>query len=835
MQDSTRRGISGGGLSSLWLWLALSALLQTAIADSQPPRFVDVAVESGLLKAHTGGGPEKGYIVEAKGGGAAFVDFDGDDDLDIYWVNGATLEAPEGGGSVLYRNDGAAGFTDVTGVMGVGGSGWGMGVVSADFDNDGDQDLYITNLQENILYRNDGDRFVNVAAVAGVAVPRWSTGAAVADYDLDGDLDLYVADYVEFEPTEIPRLGAQWKGVDVFVGPKGLKAAADVFLRNDGDGTFSDVTVWSRLNHPSPGYGLGVLFADVDLDGYADLYVANDSSPNFLYHNRGDSRFTDVSLPANVAYGEKGEIQAGMGVAWGDYDGDGDPDLYVTHFETEYNTLYRNEGGGGFAPSSFEAGLAEASLPYVGFGTGFLDYDNDGDLDLFVANGHVYPDVDGSGTGTTYSQSNQIFDNTGQGQFRLILPRRGDSLGSDRVSRGAIIGDYDNDGDPDIFVSNLNDRPSLLRNEVDNGHNWLGIELIGRAGNRDGVGAQVRVVAGGLAQHRYGIRGSSFLSSEDPRLHFGLGTAGWVDTLEVSWPGGALQRFVGLNPNRYLVVVEQQAGIETIHVSDHIYMLRGPGGNIGVSVGADGMLLVDSESAALTDDVLAALKGLGDGKVAYILNTHFHQDHVGGNSVMARADGQTLIVAHHRARARLLSGPEGVKRYFESVPEHGLPTLTFGASASIHVNGETIRATHFPRSHTDGDIAVFFTGSNVVHLGDLYFNGLFPFVDLDYGGDVETLTRTIGAIRNELAAHARIIPGHGPLATPDDLARYHRMLVETTAVVRSGMAAGQTLKQIKAQGLAEEWRAWSWPFVPEGRWIEIIYWSLVASARMSSE
>lgn len=528
-----------------------------AAADSPTPRFVDVAIESGLTKAHTGGGLEKGFIVEAKGGGAAFVDFDDDGDLDIYWVNGATLEAPEeGAGNVLYRNDGADGFTDVTSVLDVPGRGWGMGVVCADYDNDGNQDLYITNLQENVLYRRDGDRFVDVAVGAGVAVAGWSTGAAFADYDLDGDLDLYVANYVELRRGEVPRLGAQWKGVDVFVGPNGLPATQDVFFRNEGDGTFSDQTVWARLAHPSPSFGLGVLFADYDMDGYPDLYVANDSRPNFLYRNRGDGRFTDVSLAANAGYGARGELQAGMGVAWGDYDADGYPDIFVTHFEGEYNTLYHNQGTGHFEPHSFEGILARASVPYVGFGTGFFDHDNDGDLDLLVANGHVYPQIDRAGTGTTYAQPNQLFDNTGGGRFKLLLPQPGDSLGSNRVSRGSSIGDYDNDGDLDIFVANLNDRPSLLRNNVGNRQDWLGIRLVGRANNRDGIGTRVRLVAGGSAQIRDAIRGGSFLSSQDPRLHFGLGAVQWVDSLEVRWPGGAVQRFTELGANRYLVVKE---------------------------------------------------------------------------------------------------------------------------------------------------------------------------------------------------------------------------------------------------------------------------------------
>jgi len=516
-----------------------------------------VAEAVGLTKPHTSGSQDKGHIVEAKGGGATFLDYDDDGDLDIYWVNGASLENPkQSHGNVLYRNDGNRGFADVTEAAGVRGRGWSMGAISADYDNDGDQDLYITNLRENILYRNDGGRFVEVAEQAGVATPRWNTGAAFADYDLDGDLDLYVASYLKFDPEEIPRLSATWKGVDVFLGPLSLLGEQDVFYRNNGDGTFAEITAWARLTHPSPRYGLGVLFADCDADGYPDIYVANDVTPNFLYHNRGDGRFTEVSLPAHVAYGGEGKQQASMGLAWGDYDANGHPDILVTHFESDYNTLYRNNGDGRFADVSSAAGLLEASLPYVSFGTGFLDYDNDGDLDLLVANGHVYPQIDQAGTASAYAQPNHLFENLGNGRFELLLPQPGDSLGSARVSRGSCIGDYDNDGDLDIFVTQIDDRPSLLRNDVGNRQNWIGLKLTSRTGNRDAIGARVRAVAGGRVQIRDVICGSSFLCSEDRRVHFGLGNGRRIDSLEVRWPGGAVQRFAGLPVNRYLLIEE---------------------------------------------------------------------------------------------------------------------------------------------------------------------------------------------------------------------------------------------------------------------------------------
>ena len=405
-----------GGLCVLW----------TCCAAAEPlAPFVDVAAQFGLTRVHTSGSLEKGYIPEAKGGGTAALDFDRDGDQDLYWVNG------EGGGHALFRNGGDH-FVDVGEALGAVDRGWGMGATSADFDNDGDQDLYATQLRENLLFRNDGDHFVDVAAAAGVATSHWSTGAAWADYDRDGDLDLYVASYAVFDSTEVERLGAQWKGVEVFVGPRGLMGAADVFYRNDGD-EFADITTWARLNHPSPGYGLGVLFADADADGWPDLFVANDSSPNFFYRNRGDGRFTDRSLPARLAYGRSGQIQASMGIAWGDYDNDGHPDLLATHFADEYNTLYRNEGDGIFADVSAEADLGRAGWAHVGFGAGFFDYDHDGDLDLLVANGHVYPQIDRAGSGSAYAQPNHLFANVGDGTFTQVV------LGSEvpRVSRGS--------------------------------------------------------------------------------------------------------------------------------------------------------------------------------------------------------------------------------------------------------------------------------------------------------------------------------------------------------------------------------------------------------------
>ena len=520
-----------------------------------PQTFVDVAESVGLTRAHTGGTAEKEYIVEAKGGGGALLDADGDGDVDFYWVNGATLEEPAGAGNTLYRNDGGHGFRDVTREAGVGGRGWGMGAASADIDNDGDADLYVTCLEADLLYRNRGGAagFEDATAGAGIERDGWSTGAAYGDYDGDGDLDLYVAGYAVFVLDEVRPLGSRWRGTPVFAGPVGLPAAPDALLRNDA-GVFTDVTGAAGVGDVEAGYGLGVLFVDADDDGDVDLFVANDSTPNFLFRNDG-GRFADASLAAGVAYAGRGTSQAGMGAAWGDVDGDLRPDLIVTHFENDYNTLYRNLGGGRFADVTVLAGLGVAALPWVGFGVCAGDFDLDADVDLFVANGHVHPQIERAGTGSSYGQPNQLFLNRGDGTFAVAGADSGLGGGA-RVTRGALAGDWDDDGDLDLFVHNLNDRPSLLRNDGARGH-WLGVRLTGTRGNRDAVGARLLLTAGGRTQRRDLLRGSSFLGSEDPRIHFGLGAATRVDCLVVRWPSGHRQSVHGPAVDAYLTVVEE--------------------------------------------------------------------------------------------------------------------------------------------------------------------------------------------------------------------------------------------------------------------------------------
>ena len=522
--------------------------------------FVDVTAVAGLDFRHRSGSHIKNHIVEAKGGGGALLDYDGDGFLDVYLVSGAQPDRRQTDAEVprnaLFRNSGDGTFVDVTARSGVGDTGWGMGCAAGDIDDDGDVDIYVTNYGRNVLYRNDGDgTFTDISVRSGVDLEGWSSGASFGDYDRDGDLDLYVARYLNFTPGVAPPRGGMWKGTLVFAGPMGLEGAADALYRNDGRGRFVDVSRQTGVAVEQPQYGLGVLFADYDGDGDADILVANDSAPNFLFENQGDGTFVDVGLRAGVAFGGEGIVQASMGIAYGDYDGDGWMDFLLTHFEDDYNTLYHNRGDGSFAVASAEAGLYEPSLSRLSFGTCFLDYDNDGDQDLVVANGHVYPQMKHVQAGK-YAEPNQLFVNLGREDgYRFVDSPAGD-LDVPNVSRGVSKGDIDNDGDVDLLIVNLDGVPCLLRNDGGNGGNWLMVRLVGRESNREGVGARVRVVAGDLEQVVEVTGGGSFLSHSDSRAHFGLGARSGVEHVEVRWPSGKSQQIRGVKVNQILVVEE---------------------------------------------------------------------------------------------------------------------------------------------------------------------------------------------------------------------------------------------------------------------------------------
>jgi hypothetical protein len=528
-------------------------------------RLVDVAEQAGLTLLNICGGSSKDYIVDVNGNGAALFDYDNDGDMDALIVNGSTLAAIKQGGDqmvALFRNDGKGRFADVTAAAGLRARGWGMGTCVADYDNDGFQDIYVTAFGPDVLVHNNGDgTFTDVTAKAGVGDPRWSTNCAFADYDRDGDLDLYVANYLAFSEATIPKRGAsstcKYMGVDVMCGPKGLAGEPDVLYRNNGDGTFTDVSRAAGIVDPGY-YGFGVLFSDLDGDGWADVFVANDSVPNLLFRNNRDGTFSEIGLASGIALSGDGKAQAGMGADAADYDGDGRLDVFVTNFSQDYNTLYRNSAEGFFSDVSHQARVVTPSLANLGWGTGFADFDNDGLLDLFVANGHVYPEIDRLGTRTKYRQPKQLFRNSGKGLFSDVSEAVGGGLLIEKSSRGAAFGDVDNDGDVDVLVINMNDRPTLLRNDTATGQNWIALKLVASAYNRDAIGARVWLEDNGGLQLAEVRSGGSYLSHNDMRVRFGLGRRTTVPPAKVRWPDGAVEWFEGLTPNAIQTIRQGQ-------------------------------------------------------------------------------------------------------------------------------------------------------------------------------------------------------------------------------------------------------------------------------------
>jgi enediyne biosynthesis protein E4 len=543
--------------------------------------FTDGAGDAGLGGfRHLSGAPAKDYLIETTGSGCAFLDYDNDGWLDIYLVNGATLDvlrdktkAPR---AALYRNNHDGGFTDVTDRARVANERWGQGVCVGDFDNDGWEDLYVSNFGRNRLYRNNHDgTFTDVAEKAGVTAGGWSTGCAFGDYNGDGRLDLFVAGYITLDLNNLPPAGTgsvvaggktdegkgagamgaayvagsgscQYRGQRVMCGPLGLKGAPDHLFRNNGDGTFTEVSKQAGVDDSARYYGLGVAWFDYDDDGRPDLIVANDSTPNYLYHNKGDGTFEDVSYLSGAALNENGRAQAHMGVAIGDYDGDGRDDIHITNFADDSNVLYHNDGGGIFTDVTFASGLGEVSIPFLGWGTNFFDYDNDGALDLLVVNGHVYPIADVADWGTSYKQRPLLFRNV-KGKFYEIGSSAGAAFNLPRASRGSAIGDFDNDGDLDILINNIDDAPTLLRNDggASAGH-WLGVKLVGdpkRKSPRDAIGATVLCTVGGKTMRAEVASGRSYNSQSDLRVHFGLGAFTKVDRLEVRWPNGKAEQY----------------------------------------------------------------------------------------------------------------------------------------------------------------------------------------------------------------------------------------------------------------------------------------------------
>lgn len=547
--------------------MVLAALLPAGgPAPSSAPApilFADRASAAGLSFVTTYGDPGTStYILETTGAGAAFLDFDGDGRLDVYLVNGRTLrgvgEPPR---SALLKNNGDGTFSDVTVRAGVGRSGWGQGVAVGDVDNDGAVDLYLTFFGENVLYRNSGDgTFSDVTARAGVAAGGWSTSAAFADYDKDGDLDLYVARYVDFDLERAPLPGSQpncrYAGLPVMCGPRGLPGKRDLLYRNNGDLTFGEVTRAAGELDREAYRGLGVVFGDYDDDGWPDLLVANDAHPNLLFHNEGNGTFTEVAFDAGVAFDEDGRERAGMGVDLGDYDNDGRLDAVITNFQGEPNALYRNLGHGLFQETTWSAGLGAPTLRYLGWGTRFVDLDNDGWSDLVFVNGHVYPEVDRHGLEESFAQRTLVFHNSGDGRFADVSAGAGPALALRRAGRGAAFGDYDDDGRVDVLITGLNERPTLLHNETAPAGHWLSVALRGRRSNRDGIGARITLDTGSQRQVREVHTDGSYLSQSDRRAHFGLGQALAAPSLEVRWPSGVVDRLSNVPADRRLWIEE---------------------------------------------------------------------------------------------------------------------------------------------------------------------------------------------------------------------------------------------------------------------------------------
>jgi hypothetical protein len=542
--------------------LTLFSAWTVLAAENEFPRFVDVAEKSGITLMNIHGGAAKDYILEANGNGAAFFDYDNDGDVDALIVNGSTLEHFKKGGDPLaglYRNDNGR-FVDVTADALLRRTGWGMGACVADYDNDGNSDVYITAFGPNVLFRNNGNgSFSDVTDRARVGDARWSTGCAFGDYDRDGDVDLYVANYLYFDEKTIRPRGSndlcRYMGADVFCGPIGLTGQPDVLYRNNGDGSFTDVTEKAGIRDPNY-YGFGVLFSDFDNDGWPDIYVANDSQPNLLFHNKKDGTFSEVGLVSGSALNEAGRAQSGMGVAAGDYDGNGYLDIFVTNFARDTNTLYKNLGNMFFIDSTLVAGLGEISLPYLGWGANLADFDNDGLPDIFVANGHVYPQVDRLNVGQKYLQRKELYRNLGNGKFEEIARNASSDFLTGKSARGSAVADYDDDGDLDILVVNLNSRPSLYRNDADKTNHWIGFRLEGTRSNRNAIGARLEIEALGRKQIAEVRSGSSYLSQDDLRVHFGLGKATRVDRGRIRWPNGNTQELSGFDADRYITIRE---------------------------------------------------------------------------------------------------------------------------------------------------------------------------------------------------------------------------------------------------------------------------------------
>jgi enediyne biosynthesis protein E4 len=551
------------------------------ITDPKAPVvFEDITDRTALSDfVHRSGTPEKNYIFEAPSGGVALFDYDGDGLLDIYIVNGSTIAALQGKEkpprAALYRNLGGWKFEDVTNKAGVANERWGMGVAVGDYDNDGRPDLFVGNFGVSRLYHNNGDgTFTDVAEKLHVARKGWSTGATFGDYDNDGRLDLFVPGYADIHfdnlppsPSEAGRPGGlgknfcQFRGVAVMCGPRGLPGEGDTLYHQRPDGTFEDVSIKAGVNDPQKYYGFTSAFVNVNDDNLIDLIVVNDSTPKLLYINKGDGTFEETGYPSGVALNENGREQAGMGLAIGDYDNDGRLDFHITNFSDDSNVLYHNDGEGNFTDVTFQAGLGEISIPFLGWGTSFLDYDNDGWDDLIIANGHVYPVVDSHQWGTSYAQQLLLFRNLKNGRFERVGAAQGSGLAKAWCARGLAVGDLNGDGRLDVVLNNMDSKPTILQNVGTTAGHWISVQLIGdisKKVSRDAIGAEVFMTTGKLRQRKDVISGNSYASQNDMALHFGLGEATTVDKIEIKWPDGSMQTVKPLGVDRKIIVAQNK-------------------------------------------------------------------------------------------------------------------------------------------------------------------------------------------------------------------------------------------------------------------------------------
>jgi hypothetical protein len=531
--------------------------------DRPGPQLEDVTAKANVTFLHTSS-PEKKYIFESMSGGVVVIDYDRDGWPDLYFTNAPTISMAVSGKTVLgtlYHNNHDGTFTDVTQKAGITKACLAMGGAVGDYDNDGWPDLYVTCLGGNILYHNNGDgTFTDVTAKAGVADGRWSAGASFGDYDGDGFVDLVVANYVDFHLNDLPQFGSapycKYRGVDVQCGPRGLKGAGDSLFHNNGDGTFTDVSKVSGVNDPQGYYGLGVIWADFNGTGRPDIYMTNDSTPKYLYRNMGGGKFKEIGYESGAALSADGAEQASMGIAVGDYNHTGRPSLYITNFENENDDLYRNDGGYNFNEVSYSAGVGFSSLSWVKWGTAFVDLDNDGWLDLITAAGHVYPQVDQISGDSGYRQPKLLNLNQKDGTFCDASEQAGSALQEKRVSRGLAVADLFNDGNMDVVINDLDGRPMVLRNHGIPGRHWISIELAGTKSNRLALNARVKVTAGGMTQTDEVHSGGSYLSQNDLRLHFGLGSATKIDSIEVRWPSGVVDKTGSLEADRSYSILE---------------------------------------------------------------------------------------------------------------------------------------------------------------------------------------------------------------------------------------------------------------------------------------